>query len=252
MKIVIPKTSEKNHNVSSESDSSLVIRYVGFFLCIIFTLYILFWSLSFVVIQFVSIEDEQKYFSFWDIDILWKERELPKELQERYADIPYNISIIDMDGEANAFASLGWQMYLTEAFLEEIDYYEELDFVVGHELAHVEHRDVLRNLVSSFPVIIILSIFWGDHGLTLFNGIIGNTHSKMHESRADIDAVEFLQKTSGHVWCALDFFEKSNTLEGNLMEVFSTHPVTELRIQRIQKYIEDQWYIKKSCTPYPW
>ncbi len=199
----------------------------------------------------MSIEDEKKIFGvdISDID-LWDRVDLPQELQERYKDLAYDVQLIDMDDTENAFASLGWQLYITTAFLDQIEHYEELDFVIGHEIGHIENRDVLRNLVSSFPVIVILSIFWWDHGLTLFNGIVGNTHSKVHETRADRFAVDFLQEISGHVWCGIDFFEKSNTIEGNLMEVFSTHPVTELRIQRIQKYIESQGYSEGECSPY--
>jgi len=40
-----------------------------------------------------------------------------------------------------------------------MDYLEELDFIVGHELAHIEHRDVLKGLVSDIPLTILLSLF---------------------------------------------------------------------------------------------
>ena len=250
MKIVPPKKLEKNHNVSEESDSSLVVRYIWFFLFLILLLYAIFWFFSFIIIQFVSIEDEKKFFWFDGVEYLWEEIILPEDLKERYKDIPYTLSLIDMGEEANAFAALGGNIYLTKAFLEQVDYYEELDFVIGHEIAHVEHRDVLRNIISSVPLIVLLSIFWWEYGWTFFNAVVSNTHSKMHETRADYYALDFVHTRNNHVGCTLDFFEKWNTIEGNLMEVFSTHPVTELRIQRAKKYIETQGYIEKACTAY--
>lgn len=55
---------------------------------------------------------------------------MPEELRERYADIPYDITLVDMDDTENAFASLGGQLYITTAFLNQIESYEELDFVI--------------------------------------------------------------------------------------------------------------------------
>ena len=196
----------------------------------------------------MSIEDEQRYFSFDDVELLWWEKDLPELLEERYKDIPYNISVIDMDGEVNAFAGLGGNIYFTQAFLDQIEYYEELDFVLGHEIAHIENRDVLRGLISSIPVLVILSIFWWDYGVTLFEWIIGNTHSKTHETRADRHAIDFVQDFNGHVWCAINFFEKGNTTQDNLMEIFSTHPVTNLRIKRMEDYIRERWYSSEACS----
>ncbi|MDA9129236.1 M48 family metalloprotease [Candidatus Gracilibacteria bacterium] len=251
MKIITPKKLSKNHNVSTESDSSLVVRYIGFFLFLIFGIYVFFWSLSFVVVQFVSIEDEKNFLGLDVSDIdLGTQVDLPQELADRYKDIGYNLQLIDMGDTQNAFASLGGNLYITTAFLEQIETYEELDFVVGHEIGHIENRDVLRNLVSKFPVIIILSIFGGDYGLILFEGIIGNTHSKIHETRADYFGLDFVQSRNGHVGCALNFFEKGNTIEGNMSEIFSTHPVTDLRIERAKKYIYKQGYTQSDCTSY--
>ena len=252
MKIVTPKTLSKNHNVSQESDSQLLVRYVWFFLFLALLMYGLFWALSFVIVQLISIEDEARYFSAWDpVSFLSDEViDLPQELQDRYQDVPYEIKILDMDEVENAFAALWGRLYITQAFLDQVQSYEELDFIIGHEMWHIEHRDVLRSLISSIPMAVVLSIFGGDYGLMLFEWTLGNIHSKVHETRADIYGLDFLHEKSGHVGCSLDFFEKQNTMGDNLMEIFSTHPVTKLRIERMQKYIDDRWYQIQECSPF--
>ena len=50
-------------------------------------------------------------------------------------------------------------MYITREFLESVEYIETLDFVIGHEIAHIEHRDMLKSIIPSLPVHIILSVF---------------------------------------------------------------------------------------------
>jgi len=244
---ITAKTLTKNHNVSSESDTSLFFRYMWFFIFIVLSLYILFFVISFAVINFVSIEDEKKWFGSIDEVFSWSS--LPDVLGDRYDDIPYTLQVIDMDGEENAFASLGGKIYITRALLDTVDSYETLDFIIGHEVAHIENRDVLKGIISSLPVTLMLSLFWGDYGSVLFNGIVWNTHSKLMESKADRDAIEYVYIKNNHVWCALDFFEDKNTIGDNVLEIFSTHPVTKFRIERIEKYIDIRGYEKNECTP---
>jgi len=154
-----------------------------------------------------------------------------------------------MDGEENAFATLWGEIYITEELLENIWSYEALDFVVGHEIGHVESRDVLRSLVSQAPLTILLSIFWWDYGAVVFDGVVDMTHGKSRESKADRFGLDFVYNKNGHVGCAVDFFSERNTIWDNIMEIFSSHPMTTLRIERAKKYIEKQWYKSSKCTP---
>lgn len=244
---IIPKNPSKNHNVSSESDSSLFFRYIWFFVFIAVSLYLIFFIFSYVVVHFISIEDEQRIFNFESDVFSWVA--LSETLAERYSDVPYNITRIDMDGEQNAFASLGGNIYITNTLLDSIESYEALDFIVGHEIAHIENRDVLKGIISKFPITLLLSLFWWDYGSLLFNGVVWNTHGKITETKADRYALDFVYEKNGHVGCAVDFFHEHNTLEDNLMEIFSTHPMTGLRISRAQNYINTMWYQSQECTP---
>lgn len=241
------KIPTKNYNVSSESDSQLFLRYVWFFVFIILWLYIFFISLSHIVVYFVSVEDEKKWLTpLWGAFEL---SDLPEPFAERYSSSEYTVLLADMDGMENAFADLWGQVYITQELLDGISYIQELDFIVGHELGHIENRDVLKWLVSDMPLAVILSIFGWDYGSTLFTGLLSNNYSKLGETHADRYALDFTYELNGHVWCALDFFSKKNTLGDNILEVFSTHPMTENRIQRAISYADKMWYEQWECTP---
>lgn len=243
---IIPKNPIKNHNVSHESDTQVFFRYAWFFLAIILIFYAFFFALSFLIIQFVSIDKEKTVFSISEKIFSWSV--LPESLSERYKDIPYSIELIEMDGEENAFASLWGKIYITQALLENIETYEALDFIVWHEIGHIENRDVLRSLISGLPIIVTLSLFWGDYGTAIFDGVVWNTHWKLMENKADRYALDFVHMKNLHVWCAMDFFVKNNTLGGNIVEAFSDHPMTDFRIKRAKRYMTEQWYETNECT----
>lgn len=236
----------KNHNVSSESDSSLFTGYIWFFIFLLIGLYLFFITCSYIIVAFISIEDEKVLFS--PIGEFLELRELPVELLQRYASSDYTIYVVDINETENAFADLWWRVYITQTLLDNIEYREELDFIIGHEFAHIKNRDVLKRLISDIPVVIILSLLGWDYGAQIFEGLLGNNYSKLWETRADKYALDFTNELNGHVWCALDFLEKRNTLGDNIGEMFSTHPITDLRLKRAQKYIKKMWYWMKDCS----
>jgi len=67
----------------------------------------------------------------------------------------YSIYIQDSQ-EENAYATLGGNIIVTSALLENIEHEEELVFILGHERAHIEHRDVIRSFAQSMPIILTL------------------------------------------------------------------------------------------------
>lgn len=246
---ITPKIPQENYNVSAESDMKRFIRYGGFLLFLVLGIYLFFILLSYIIVANISLETEKEWFDEWVFWAQYNERDLPQDLQERYKDVEHSISLIDMDIE-NAFASIGWKVYLTEELLKNLESYEALDFIIGHELGHVENRDVLRSIISDAPIALMLSIFGGDYGSLLFRGVFSNNYSKIQETRADRYGLDFVYDRSGHVGCALDFFEKQNTLGDNLLGIFSTHPMTEFRISRAHNYAASKWYPRQECTSY--
>ena len=243
---IVSKTLKKNHNVSTESDSSLFIRYVWFFFFIAVSIYLFFFLLSFIVIHFVSVEDERKWFPNPD---LWFETltGMTEELNTMYPDSPYTLSVIEMDDEENAFAWPGGHMYFTRALLENTQYKNELDFVVGHEMYHTLNRDVIKGAITKVPLYIFLSFLGNSSGQLLFDWFVANPHSKAVEIAADKAWVDFVAEKNGHIWCVLDFLKKNNTIKNNAMTLFSSHPMSATRILLLESYITKQWYLGWEC-----
>jgi predicted Zn-dependent protease len=61
----------------------------------------------------------------------------------------YSFKIVDMP-EANAFASMGGFVYITRGMLAELNSEAELAGVLAHEIAHISHRHVPKQLTRAF------------------------------------------------------------------------------------------------------
>jgi len=59
--------------------------------------------------------------------------------------LSYNFTLIN-DQEINAFSHLGGYIYIHQGLLEFVANDAELQYVIGHEIAHVELKHCLRNL----------------------------------------------------------------------------------------------------------
>lgn len=241
------KLPKKNHNVSEESDSSLFFRYVWFFMFIAVCIYGLFFAFSYWVTHFVSIEDEAKL--LWDSQQMDTDDALSESIRSLYPDFPYTLWVTDMWDEQNAFAWLWWNIYVTKWLLENAWSKNEIDFILGHEIAHIENRDVIRRIISALPTYLFLSLLWNSSWATIFDTIIWNPHWKFQESKADIVWLEYTMEVNGHIGCIMRFFEDHNSLSDNVMTLFSGHPMTDARIQRLKDIIKQKWYPDGECTP---
>lgn len=61
----------------------------------------------------------------------------------------YSFKIVDMP-EANAFASMGGFVYITRGMLAELNSEAELAGVLAHEIAHISHRHVPKQMTRAF------------------------------------------------------------------------------------------------------
>jgi predicted Zn-dependent protease len=62
---------------------------------------------------------------------------------------PYSVKIVDMP-EANAFASMGGFVYITRGMLAELNSETELAGGLAHEIAHISHRHVPKQMTRAF------------------------------------------------------------------------------------------------------
>ena len=166
-------------------------------------------------------------------------------------DVSFTFKVLD-DKTINAFACPGGTVYVNRGLLERFDDDQELAFVLAHEVAHVEHRDSIDKLGSAF-VLQIIQVALGttpgklDDMIGRATGMLyGNVLSRKAEFKAD-------QRGTAHLMmlginpregaAALRRLKKEGEHDPTHLEaLFSTHPPTEERAQRIEQYSAGKGY----------
>lgn len=167
------------------------------------------------------------------------------------AKVPFTIKIIDSD-EINAFALPGGYFYVNTGLIMAADSESELAGVMAHEIAHVAARHATRNMTKTelWNLASIPLIFVGGPvgyavqqaaGLALPMGML--KFSRDAEREADLLGLEYEYATGYDPSSFVSFFEKLKAEQKHkknfIAKAFSTHPMTEDRVNRAEKEIEE-------------
>jgi len=147
--------------------------------------------------------------------------------------------------QPNAFALPGGFVVVNRGLLEIVESPEELQGVLAHELAHVTEKHLVRKLVAaSGPVLIFGLFFHSNSGLmnTLSEGsgmVVVQGFSKEFETEADEVGWDYLVKANIDPRGMITMFQKFKAEEKSsvikIPEAFSSHPLLEKRIARLEK-----------------
>ena len=167
------------------------------------------------------------------------------------AKVPFTIKAIDSN-EVNAFSLPGGYLFVNTGLILQTQTEAELASVMAHEIAHVAarhgtrqaSRGTLANLLT-IPLIFIGG--WTGYGIQQAAGLaIPMTFlrfSRGFEEEADLLGLQYLYKTGYDPLASIDFFERIESFEkkkpGTIAKVFSSHPMTEDRIKKAQKFIQE-------------
>ncbi len=143
-------------------------------------------------------------------------------------DLEFKIHLIDSD-QVNAFSHLGGHVYINTGLVDFVDSMDELAFIVGHEIAHVDKLHSLRKtkklmMASSVGNMIRLE------ELTTFalsvNMFLSAPFDQIDEYEADSHGYEIAKNGGYQTEKFADFFTKMSKSENrNLLNKFlSTHP----------------------------
>lgn len=147
----------------------------------------------------------------------------------------------------NAVATLGGHVSVFSGLLRKIEYEEELDAVLAHELGHVQHRHIVRQLSRGIGTAVALSLL-GVNSQALNRWLLGDAqqltqlaYSRQAEYEADATAAQAVQKLHGHTGGLLRLFERFEALHterGGLAgsewaAMLQTHPHPAERIRAI-------------------
>jgi predicted Zn-dependent protease len=167
------------------------------------------------------------------------------------AKVPFTIKVLE-DESVNAFALPGGFFFVNTGLILKADNEAELAGVMAHEIAHVAARHGTRQatkaeLANYMSIPLIFMGGWAGYGIRQAAGFLVPMSllkfSRAYESDADMLGLQYMYKTGYDPASFVDFFEKIQALEkkkhGAVAELFSSHPMTDDRIQAAQKNIQD-------------
>ncbi|PRX54961.1 M48 family metallopeptidase [Flagellimonas meridianipacifica] len=156
-------------------------------------------------------------------------------------EVNYTLSILKSD-EINAFATLGGYLYITTGLLDFVDSYDELAFIIGHEVAHEDRLHTQRKVTK-----LTLSTDLGDmtrmEGFAEIASKINKTLSppfdQIDEYEADKIGFELAKAAGYDINRFADFFKKLERYEKQdlLRKLTSTHPFAAHRKNCVHSYI---------------
>jgi predicted Zn-dependent protease len=169
------------------------------------------------------------------------------------ARVPFVIKVIDSD-EVNAFALPGGFMFVNTGLILKADNEAELAGVMAHEIAHVAARHGTKQatrgqLINYGSIPLIFLGGWAGYAIRQAAAIAVPMgflkFSRGMETEADRLGLQYIYKSGYDPIAFVDFFEKIQALErsrpGTIAKVFSTHPMTNERIQHAQKEIQTEF-----------
>lgn len=160
---------------------------------------------------------------------------------------PYKVTLIDNDDVVNAFAAPGGYIYVYTGLLKYLDYEATLAGILAHEVAHAERRHATQRMTKAYGISIMLSLIlgedpgmWEELAANLFSGMTLLYNSREDEYEADEYSFRYLRSTKWYPGAILYFFYKTsdNQNASYLEELFSTHPLSENRIEAMESLVD--------------
>jgi predicted Zn-dependent protease len=158
--------------------------------------------------------------------------------------LPWKFIVLDTDG-VNAFASPGGFVHITKGALALAGNEAELAGVLGHEIAHIAEKHTIDAIQKSKAVQMGAERAGGSKGALIqaltgkvYEMVIENSFDRGDEGEADRDGVSLAAK-AGYAPAGLaDFLATLSDRNKGQQErngLFSSHPETRERIDRIRK-----------------
>jgi beta-barrel assembly-enhancing protease len=160
---------------------------------------------------------------------------------------PFDFEIVN-DSSVNAFSIPGGHVYINTGLIAQADKVDMLAGVMAHEISHIVHRDVLKQVEQQQEISTIGSILLGQNpnalsqivAQVLAGGAMAH-FSRGDEKAADDAGLQFMTAAGYDPHGMLEMFEKLLALDrgGNssVARFFQDHPGTQDRINDITSRI---------------
>lgn len=161
--------------------------------------------------------------------------------------IQYEVHLIQDDELINAFSIAGGHIYVTTGILNWVGSDDELAFILGHELAHVDVGHCIYHVKKSMTI-----QGWSDYfqigeyagAIEQTQTVLGTPFGQPDEYTADQEGAYIAWKAGYDPMKGVDFFRKLSQNETESDEVLDqlirTHPYSNQRITCLEYFIKNQ------------
>lgn len=149
---------------------------------------------------------------------------------------------------ANAYATLGGHIIVTDALLRQVKSENGLAMVVAHEIAHIRYRHPISGASRAMVLQLALYALLGSSGDGALGGLLSGSSmlallsfNRDMEAAADLRALDMLKIHYGTYAGADEFFQTmaNSNDESFWLEFAQTHPNSERRLEKIRERIAE-------------
>lgn len=157
--------------------------------------------------------------------------------------VSYKLNILKTD-DVNAFATLGGYLYITTGLINFVDSYDEIAFIIGHEIAHEDRHHTQRKITKltlSTKLTNMTRIDGFKEIAMKLNNTLSAPFDQIDEYESDSYGFEMAKKAGYDVNKFADFFKKleKNEKQDILQKLTRTHPFSEHRKNCIEQKINN-------------
>ncbi|MBS0169763.1 MAG: M48 family metallopeptidase [Nitrospira sp.] len=206
------------------------------------------WAVAKIPIEWERKLGESVYQDFLSKETVLKDgpavsavQEMTQRLAEKIPDNPYTFQVsVVQSPVVNAFALPGGYVVVFTGLMNKAESGEEVAGVLSHELNHVLQRHGLERMVKMLGLAAVVGIIVGDQqgvlGLAKQLGMELATlkFGRAQETEADLTGLRLLSDAGIAPDGMIRFFERLSEKDGGRVELFSTHPMSAARAERLK------------------
>lgn len=177
------------------------------------------------------------------------DKEKTKLLNEFYKELHFNSKTklyVVKANEFNAFALPDNSIFVFDKVLKDVNSYQELAALLGHEYSHIKYRHSMKGIAQSLSWAVLAELLSGDDKSNNFirsSGLLLTLkNSREFETQADLGGLELLREQHIDLNGMTNLFQTMLELpEENKSETssyLSTHPDTEDRLDNVEEVIK--------------
>lgn len=206
------------------------------------------WAVARIPVQWEQKLGETVYQDFLTKETVLKEgpavtavQDMIQRMTARIPNNPYTFQVsVVQSPVVNAFALPGGYVVVFTGLMKKAESGEEVAGVLSHELNHVLQRHGMERIVRTMGLAAVVSILVGDQ-----QGLIGLARQlgmelatlkfgREQETEADVTGIRLLHDARIAPDGMIRFFERLSEKDKERVELFSTHPMSAARAERLK------------------